>query len=196
MTIVLASASPRRKELLAHLIDDFEVHPSGASEDGPDLGPQDLAMVLARRKALDVGRRRKEDLILGADTLLDHGHPVGKPEDADGARALLADLSGTTHRVLTGVALAWRGRIVDEAVAVSAVHLAPIPRPALDDYINSGAWEGKAGGYGIQDPHLRPWLTLQAGPYSNVVGLPLAVTRDMLMRNDVPCKPLPDEADL
>jgi septum formation protein len=108
-------------------------------------------------------------------------------------RAKLAMLSGTTHQVWTGLALAWDARAVDAAHAVTAVLMDRMPKPVVDAYAASGLWQGKAGAYGIQDAMLAPYVRIQAGPWSNVVGLPLAATRELLSRNGVPARDPPAE---
>jgi septum formation protein len=118
---------------------------------------------------------------------------VDKANDELEVRQKLAMLSGETHQVWTGLALCWNGKAVDHRHAVTAIHLDRLPIAVLDAYATSGQWQGKAGGYGIQDKLLSPFIQIKAGPWSNVVGLPLAVTKDLLARNGIACRDPPDE---
>ncbi len=83
---------------------------------------------------------------------------------------------------------------MDQAHAVTAVLVERLPAEVVDRYVASNLWQGKAGGYGIQDDMLTPWVRIQVGPWSNVVGLPLAVARDLLRRNRIPCRDPPEES--
>jgi septum formation protein len=196
LKVVLASRSPRREVLLRYLLDDFTVDPVPVEEVAPRPLPVGEALeVIARKKALAASGVHPEALVFAADTVVVLGDElIGKARDESSERAHLATLSGTTHQVWTGLALAWGGRAVDAAQAVTAVRMDRLPREVVDAYVASRQWEGKAGGYGIQDRLLAPYLHIQAGPWSNVVGLPLALTRDLLERNRIPCKPPPTEA--
>lgn len=198
MRVVLASRSPRRAVLLRHLLDAFDVDPVPVEEVAPRSLPVTEALeVIARKKALATAARHPDAWVLGADTVVVLGDElIGKARDEGAERERLALLSGTTHQVCTGLALVWGGKAVDAAHAVTAVRMERMPKEVVDAYVASRQWEGKAGGYGIQDRLLAPYLRIQAGPWSNVVGLPLAVTQALLERNRVPCKPAPSEASL
>jgi septum formation protein len=194
--LVLASRSPRREVLLRMLVDDFVADPEPIDEVAPRGLPVGEALeVIARKKALATATRHPDAWVLGADTVVVLGDElIGKARDEAGERERLAVLSGTTHQVWTGLALVWGGKAVDAAHAVTAVRLDKLPREVVDAYVASRLWEGKAGGYGIQDRMLQPYLRIMAGPWSNVVGLPLAVTHALLSRNRVPCREPPAEA--
>jgi septum formation protein len=194
--VVLASRSPRRAKLLALLLEGFEVDGVDVEEVAPRaLSVGDAVEVIARKKALAASQRNPDAWCLAGDTVVVlHEQLVDKARDELDMRRKLNQLQGETHQVWTGLALAWEGRVVDGARAVSAVHMARLPVAVLDAYAASGAWQGKAGGYGVQDELLRPFVQVQSGPWSNVVGLPLAQTRELLTRNGIACKPLPDEA--
>ena len=194
--LVLASGSPRRAVLLRHLVDDFIVDPVPVEEVAPRSLPVTEALeVIGRKKALATAARHADAWVLGADTVVVLGDElIGKARDEAGERERLATLSGTTHQVCTGLALVWGGQAVDAAHAVTAVRLELLPKDVVEAYVTSRQWEGKAGGYGIQDRLLAPYIRVQAGPWSNVVGLPLAVTQGLLARNRVPCKAAPSEA--
>jgi septum formation protein len=193
--LVLASTSPRRKVLLQHLVADFDVDPTPVEEVAPRaLSVGDAVEVIARKKALAVSVRRPADWVLAADTVVVYGEElVDKARDEQALRGKLAMLMGETHQVWTGVALCWGGKAIDHRRAVTAVHLDRLPVAVLDTYAQSGAWYGKAGGYGIQDKLIAPFVRLQAGPWSNVVGLPLAQTADLLRSNGIACKDPPQE---
>jgi nucleoside triphosphate pyrophosphatase len=118
---------------------------------------------------------------------------VDKARDVPALRAHLAMLSGGTHQVWTGLALAWNGKAIDRRHAVTAVHMDRMPAEVVDAYAASGAWYGKAGGYGIQDKLLEPYIKIQAGPWSNVVGLPLGQTAELLRANGIVCREAPPE---
>jgi septum formation protein len=196
MTLVLASASPRRKVLLRFLVEEFRVAPVDIEEVAPHtLALDEAVRLIARKKAIAASQREPDAMVLAADTIVSYQQElVGKARDAGEARERLALLSGSTHQVWTGLALAWDGRAVDADGAVTAVHMDRLPREVLDAYVASGAWEGKAGAYGIQDRMLAPYLRVQAGPWSNVVGLPMARTAALLRRNRVACRDPPAES--
>lgn len=194
--LVLASKSPRREVLLRYLVDTFDVDTVPVEEVAPHALPAGEAVeLIARKKALAVSHKRPSDWVLAADTsLLFGGHIMGKARDEAMLRDHLRQLGGQTHQVYTGVSLAWNNQVVDGVHALSAVHMEVLPAAVVDAYARSGEWVGKAGGYGIQDAMLRPYLRVQAGPWSNVVGLPMSLTRDLLRRNRIPCRDPPTEA--
>ena len=173
MSLILASASPRRSELLAVLVPQFEVVPSGADEtiDGTP-SPTGRVMQLAQRKAQDVFSTHPRDVVVGADTLvfLD-GAPLGKPKDREDAAAMLRSLSGRVHEVVTGVCVLWPGgsRIFSET---SRVEFLPLSEETIDRYIRSGEPMDKAGGYAIQGLAAE-FVKKLDGNLSNVVGLPI-----------------------
>jgi septum formation protein len=179
--VVLASASPRRRELLARIVAKFRVVPS-AIEETLDAGPYEGAVTaLAARKARAVAEQLGAGLVLGADTLvLVDGDALGKPVDAPTAQSMLRRLRGRDHRVVTGVAVVdARSGHTREAVASSRVLMAEYPESLIDAYVASGAPFDKAGGYAIQD--LEGALVAGVvGSYTNVVGLPLGLTRRLL----------------
>ncbi len=193
--LVLASTSPRRAKLLKFLVDDFAVEAIPVEEVAPrSLSVGDAVEVIARKKALAVSARRPGDFVLAGDTVVALGHElVNKAYDEQTERRQLAMLMGGTHQVWTGLALAWNGKAIDHRQAVTAVQMDRLPVAVLDAYVASDAWQGKAGGYGVQDKLLAPFLRCMAGPWSNVVGLPLAKTAEMLKANGMAVKAPPDE---
>jgi septum formation protein len=175
--LILASASPRRKELLGLLGLPFEVVPSAFEEPSPETHPDPAAFAehLAREKAVDVARRRRGALVLGADTVVALGERLyGKPAGPEDAARMLAELSGRTHRVITGVALAEGEGDADlESFAASTeVTFRRLQPEEIGAYVATGEPLDKAGSYAIQG---RGGLLIEGirGDYPNVVGLPL-----------------------
>jgi septum formation protein len=154
----------------------FTVEPSGVDEtvDGA-LSPEDITKELATRKGRSVARRHPEALVISADTIVEHNEVVlNKPKDAEEAAAMLSDLSGQTHAVLTGLALHHQrsARTAVEAER-TRVHFAPLSPEEINRYVASGSPLDKAGGYGIQDAYGARFVRGIDGDYYNVVGLPL-----------------------
>ena len=181
-TLILASASPRRRDLLTELGLDFEVAPSGVAED-PIPGESPSAMVerLSGDKAREIARQRDEGYVIAADSLvvLD-GQVMGKPADADDARRMLWELWGREHHVITGVTVidASTGESRTDSV-MCPVAMRRFTREELEASVATGYPLDKAGAYAIQDPEFRP-ATLQSGCYTNVLGLPLCHLTEML----------------
>lgn len=180
--LILASASPRRQALLREAGYEFVVHLADVDEESGPASPlpAELARFLAIAKASAVAGRFPDDLVLGADTVVAFGdRPLGKPADPQDARRMLTLLSGTTHIVITGVALMCRRiEFQQTRVVMSAVRMRRLTPQEIDAYVRSGLWEGKAGGYGIQDDD--PFVTKMSGSHTNIVGLPMETTREML----------------
>lgn len=193
--LVLASGSPRRPVLLRYLTDDFTVDSVPVEEVAPRaLSMGDATEVIARKKALAVSAKHPDAFVLAADTIVVLGDElVDKARDELAVRKQILALTGGTHQVWTGLALAWAGKAIDQRHAVTAVHMERLPIAILDAYVASGAWYGKAGSYGIQDRLLAPFLRIQAGPWSNCVGLPLAQTTDLLRSNGIAVREPPSE---
>jgi septum formation protein len=181
--LVLASASPRRRELLAGLVDEFRVTPADVDET-PRVGlsPEDAAVDIARRKALAVAAATDEP-VLAADTIVvaADGELLGKPTDAADARRILGKLSGTTHRVITGVCLATeRGRRLRLESATTGVTMRPLAAAEIDAYVASGESFDKAGAYAIQETGDR-FVVRVDGSRTNVVGLPVELVARLLV---------------
>ena len=180
--LILASASPRRRELLTQAGYTFEVHPAHVNE---DLYPGEDAITyvvrLARDKAQAVFAAINDPnvIILGADTTVTiDGHILAKPEDAADAARMLRMLSGRTHRVITGVALATTTG-VEVAAEVTGVQFRTLSDADIAAYVATGEPMDKAGAYGIQGLAAK-WIPRVEGCYFNVVGLPLALVATML----------------
>jgi septum formation protein len=172
LALVLASRSPQRREILGRLGVPFEVRPSDARE--LDRGePRALALENALRKARAARLPGRAEAVIGCDTIVALGGTVyGKPADAEQARATLSALSGATHEVISGLALLLPGeeRTVLARTAVSFRALSP---QELDDYVATGEWRERSGGYAIQRAG-GGLVEAVEGDIDNVVGLPLA----------------------
>jgi septum formation protein len=203
--LILASASPRRRQLLEEAGYEFEVvAPADDVECGvcSKRGSAGLVAELAFRKALAIRQQLLTDpppatrhppstTILAADTVAEcDGMILGKPRDEAVARAMLRQLSGRRHRVLTGVCL-WPIAATEPTikVAITILRMDSLPDAAIDDYLATDQWEGKAGAFGYQDR--LGWVHIEAGSESNVVGLPLEQVRLMLAAIGI--VPLPAE---
>ena len=174
--IVLASNSPRRKELLAQLGLDFTVRTlSDVDESYPEgLTNEETASYIARKKAeAHAAQMAEDELIITADTIVcSEGKVLGKPVDADDAKLMLHQLAGRTHQVVTGVAIVTKAKQIDFAVT-SDVTFAPLTDAEIDFYVSRYRPFDKAGAYGIQE-----WIGLVAveelrGSFFNVMGLPV-----------------------
>lgn len=192
--LVLASASPRRADLLRQAGLDFEVLAADVDESfDPARDAEEVARELALRKARAVadGLGAEPARVLGGDTLvvLDGPRFLGKPSGEDEARAMLEALSASTHRVVTGVAVVATGPDgprEEAAAEVTWVTMRAITPAEVDGYLASGEWRGKAGGYAIQETADRFVTGLDGGGFDNVVGLPVALTLELLARLDHP----------
>jgi septum formation protein len=186
--LVLASASPRRRELLHLLVEAFDVAPSAIDETLGAAPLVDAIMRLALQKARAVAATAPDAVVLGADTVvvLD-GQVFGKPADAAHARAMLHRLRGRWHEVVTGVAVVGRGR-EESAAAVSRVLMDAVDDRTIDEYVATGEPLDKAGAYAIQGVGGRLIRGL-VGSYTNVIGLPLETTRQLLGSVGVPLRP-------
>jgi septum formation protein len=180
--LILASASPRRLELLTQiglapsLIDPAEIDETPLAGETSRL----LALRLARAKAASVAERRPGAFVLAADTVVALGRRLlGKPDDEADARRMLALLSGRAHRVLTAVAVAGpRGGAA--RLSETRVRFKRLTTAEIDGYVASGEWTGKAGGYGVQG-RAGAFVIALNGSYTGVVGLPLYETRALLI---------------
>ena len=194
--IVLASASPRRQELLRIAGIPFTVQPADIDESPlADESPRGCAERLARGKALAVSQSRPRDCVLGADTIVVVDDAIlGKPRDADDAARMLRMLSGRTHEVITGVCVvspvgSGQRSVASEADLVTAsettlVTFCELSDDEIHDYVVTGEPMDKAGAYAIQGIASR-WIRRIEGDYSNVVGLPVALVYRMLRERGV-----------
>ncbi len=185
MNFILASASPRRKQMLQHLGLDPIVVTSLANEDVSAPTPEQAVCMIAQRKADAVRTAllrplkngsvylKPDDIILAADTIVisPDGELFGKPQDRDDAVRMLRALSGREHRVISGLCL-LRGETTVTAAETTYVRFMPLTDEIIEKYVESGECDDKAGAYGVQDT-ASLWIEGIRGDYFNVVGLPL-----------------------
>ena len=178
--LILGSASPRRLDLLAQIgITPDEIRPADIDETPRrDEDARTYVRRMAAEKAEAVPAEA-DDIVLAADTVVTAGRRIlGKPEDVAQARAFLTLLSGRRHRVMTAITLRRQGREWSRLVETQ-VRLRPLSPQEIEDYLNSGEWQGKAGGYAIQG-RAGAFVNWIEGSFSAVVGLPLAETATLL----------------
>ncbi len=169
MRVILASQSPRRKELLAKLIPDFEVIPSEEPDTNTATTPQAYVKEMAFHKAMGVHVTNRDALIIGCDTVVDlDGKILGKPKSRDEAIEMLQSLSGKTHYVHTGVFIIY-GIQMYTFCESTAVTFRKLTEGEILQYVDSGAAMDKAGAYGIQECN---FVESYDGSYDNVVGFP------------------------
>lgn len=182
--LILASSSPRRRELLARLGVAFEVVPAEVTEfEDTDADPRHMVAHNSALKADWVSARHPEAIVLGADTTVFIDDTVlNKPRDHAEARAMLGRLAGRTHVVFTGIAVrrASDGLRIDEGVE-SDVTFKPLDAAAIEDYLRRVEVLDKAGGYSIQD-HTELIIAGHRGSFTNIMGLPLETTKQILTR--------------
>jgi septum formation protein len=179
--IILASASPRRAELLRAAGIDFDVRPADIDEAIlPGEATLDYVTRVAEAKARSVHEGNGKQTVLAADTaVVVDGQILGKPIDESDARRMLRLLGGRTHQVLTAVSVFHPGQIVDTRVDATTVEFAELAEADIDWYVSSGEPMDKAGAYAVQGLASR-FVTRIEGSYSNVVGLPIALVYQML----------------
>jgi septum formation protein len=182
MEIVLATSSPRRKELMNRLVESFLIVPVDVDEATiQESDPEQFAMRAAALKAEAAAASHPDAIVIAADTVVTiDGRTFGKPADREAAKAMLELLSGRTHLVITGVALRHEsaGRsLVDREV--TAVTFRPLSAEAIDAYLDRGEYMDKAGAYAIQDIG-KAFVSAIDGDYDNVVGFPVSRIGSML----------------
>ena len=174
MRIILASQSPRRRELLERMgISQFDVIPAkGEERADPNLTPDQLVEELSRQKAAEIAAGNPDALIIAADTVVAvDGTVLGKPHDRDDAVRMLQTLSGREHTVYSGLTVCWQGRSVTQHEA-TVVRFRPLTRDDIHHYVSTGEPMDKAGSYGIQG-YGCTLVEGISGDYYNVVGLPV-----------------------
>lgn len=186
MKLILGSASPRRRELLAQLgvVPDGICPPEIDEDPRKAERPRPYCCRIAREKAFAVSADPK-DIVLCADTTVALGRRImGKPENAGQAAEFLIALSGRRHRVITAIVVKCGDRLWERSVE-SHVKMKPLSDSELNAYLATGDWRGKAGGYGIQGPAgaFIPWIS---GSFTGIVGLPLAETAGLLQAAGYP----------
>ena len=183
MTIILASASPRRMQLLSQIGCEFSVQTSDYAEMPlTDLPPAEVAVSHARAKALDIAARSsQDDIVIGADTIVVlQNRILGKPKGLKDARRMLAELTGQEHHVITGVAVVCGSQVFTD-FAVTVVHMRPCSMQEIEHYLATGEYHDKAGAYAIQG-YGALLVDSISGCYSNVVGLPLTTLAKLLKK--------------
>jgi len=174
MKIILASTSPRRKELIKLLFDNFECVAPVADENAPhNIPPKELPTYLATQKALSVAKNFQNDIVIGCDTLVFLEDKIlTKPKDEEDAKNMLSSLSGKVHEVITGCCLCLKGKSYTFSDS-TMVEFYPLTPQEINEYVATGEPLDKAGAYGIQ---VKGALLVKAvyGDYFNVVGLPIA----------------------
>ncbi len=184
MKLILASKSPRRKELLTAYNYKFEVVESEYLEQNFSLNPTLTATTFARGKAESVYNNlefKGDKVVLGADTVVFHeGQILGKANSKESARKMLKSLSGREHVVITGYAIVSKIG-VEVGYCESKVLFNDLSEQLIEDYLNSGLYIGKAGSYGIQDGY--PLVKECVGSYNNVIGLPIEIIKEKLDRH-------------
>lgn len=182
--LILASSSPRRKQLLEDAEYQFDIiHPDDSAECGTCSGetPAELVARLAYQKAENVAKKYEDGLFLGCDTVGEiHGQVLGKPVDESHAEEMLRLMSGREHRVFSGICLWSRpdNKIVVK-VAATKLKMEPLSDEWLREYLLTDGWIGKAGAFGFQDG--LDWIKILEGSESNVVGLPMELLEEMLL---------------
>lgn len=180
MELILASNSPRRKELLKEFGFEFRIVPSAYCEEGEYDSPEQMVKAFALGKAKDVADKldKTEYVVLGADTIVClNGQVLGKPTDKNHARHMLKDLSGKTHQVYTGYAIIGKGQTIVD-IDKTEVVFNNLSTEQINAYVDTGKPLDKAGAYGIQDGF--NIVKEYHGSFNNVVGLPIEKFADML----------------
>lgn len=177
--LILASASPRRKELLKNLGYEFSIEVCDLDEKSDKIKPCELVMDLAKTKALAIMDMHKgEDVIvLGADTVVaNESEILGKPRNLEHAKEMISSLQGKVHQVYTGVCLCWNDEKVNQHLTFyekTDVEVYPMTMEEIEAYVETRECEDKAGSYAIQGL-FSPYIKGISGDYNNVVGLPVA----------------------
>jgi len=179
--VILASQSPRRIELLKTVIKNFRIVPSKIDEVCDiDLSPEENAVLLGREKATWVAKHHPHNLVIGADTMVVLKNKIiGKPTDAENARQILRQLSGQEHKVITGVAVVHSK--IFSAVSISHVRIKVLNTREINSYVESGEPMDKAGAYAIQGEGSF-LIKSYSGSYSNIIGLPMDLLKDLLQK--------------
>jgi|SRR6185369_14896893 len=183
-SLILASGSPRRKELLAKLGIPFEIIIAGVSEDVEDgIEPGTMVVMLAKRKAAAVAEKLTHGIVIGSDTTIAfEGRILGKPRDEDDAKAILKSLRGKHHQVYSGIALVnVENKRVETSTVVTNIKMRNYSDKELSDYVATGEPMDKAGAYAIQGEGGSLVEQIE-GSFDNVVGLPLQELAELLKR--------------
>ena len=175
-SVILASKSPRRENILKQIGIDFEIIPSNICEDNNfNLGPRKFVQYWSKKKAKVIAKTNKDKIVIGADTIVYfNGKIIGKPKDKEESYKMLNNLSGKTHKVFTGVSIVYEEKnILRTFCQMTKVSVRDIPKNDILYYIDNYYTLDKAGSYGIQD-WFSIWIKKIDGCYYNVMGLPLS----------------------
>ena len=180
MKYILASKSPRRKELLSEIVESFEIITAEVNEDLPEgIHPREGVELLAVRKGAAVAEANPDALVISSDTLVELGGvALGKPVDREDAIRMLTALSGKAHNVHTGVAVHFGGKVYS-GVASTAVYFREMSNAEINDYVDSGDPMDKAGSYGIQSGGGK-FVERIDGDYDTVVGLSVRLVKRLI----------------
>lgn len=195
--LILASASPRRKEILGKLSVEFEIIPSYAEEITDKTMPSEIVKDLSHLKAWEVYNRIKDGektdgkkdsfipVVIGSDTVVDHkGHIMGKPASEEDAFKMIKSYAGDVHQVHTGVCIIINGEKEYNFSVSSSVYVADMDDSEIQAYVDTGEPMDKAGGYAIQGL-FAPFITRIEGDYYNIVGFPIAEVYRILKQESV-----------
>lgn len=179
---ILASASPRRRELFSIIWPDFDVEVSDVDESSVSwTSPEELCLALSRLKATDVASRHTDSCVIGADTIVCvDGEVLGKPHDNGDAVRMLTMLSGRSHHVLTGICICLGGKVIANKCCDTEVVFKSLTTSEINSYVSSGDPFDKAGAYGIQNGAARFCERIN-GDFFNVVGLPVNLLYETLV---------------
>ncbi|MCD6175327.1 MAG: septum formation protein Maf [Planctomycetes bacterium] len=186
---ILASASPRRRDLLAQAGYCFEIIPSAVDESAYDtdgMTSEEHTKVLALAKARDVAARFPNAVVVGSDTVVDlDGEIIGKPDDADHAEEITRKLFSKPHKVITGLAMVCIEKDIEIVESdTTVVYPRQLTEAQIAGHITNGQWQGKAGAYGIQETG-DEFVERIDGSFTNVMGLPMELTERLLKRFDI-----------
>ena len=179
--IILASASPRRKQLMKEITNDFQIIVSDIDEEKSySLPPLEAVLDIATRKGLEVKKDHPNDIIISADTIVLLGnHIIGKPKDKEDAKRILKELSGQTHEVITAYCIFNKEEIIKKRV-ISKVTFNKLSDSLIEEYVSSGSPLDKAGAYGVQDNDKYPIINSVIGSVDNVIGFPIKEIKEDL----------------
>ncbi|MGM9858258.1 MAG: Maf family protein [Bacilli bacterium] len=177
---ILASQSPRRKELLSKIIKDFVIIPANINEDIKVNTPEELPLILSKLKAEEIFKAHQDDIIIAADTVVILDNKIlGKPKNEKEAYKMLSSLSNRKHDVITGYTILSKEKFISRTIKTE-VYFNKLDDQTIIDYIKTGSPFDKAGGYGIQDSEFKLVKQIK-GSLSNVIGLPLeSLANDLL----------------
>ncbi len=182
--IILASKSPRRKELLKGICPSFSIEAADIDEEASYiLPPLEAVQDIAYRKGIKVAKLFPNDVVISADTIVTiDGLIIGKPKDKDDAKRLLKLLSGRTHKVITAYSIICKDLLIRNYV-VSEVIFEDLTDDIIDAYIATGSPMDKAGAYGVQDNDENHIIKSFSGSYSNIMGFPVDEIKSDLIKN-------------